>query len=43
MMLKCTTEFELWDADTSFEHVEGSFKTSPEVALWVKKAIAQRT
>ena len=40
MMFKVTTENELWDADTSFERVEGSFKTSPEVVLWVKKAIA---
>jgi hypothetical protein len=40
MMLKCTTEYGLWDADTSFEHVEGSFKTSPEVVMWVKNAIA---
>ena len=40
MMLKCTSEYELWDADTSFEHVAGSFKTRPEVILWVKNAIA---
>ena len=40
MMFQCTKEYEFWDADTSFEHVEVSLKTSPEVALWVKKAIA---